>query len=124
MKRKPKSDRKKLEAELDKVCSMLVIHRDGLCQKCGSSKALAAHHAFGRRHMSVRWDLDNLVALCWPCHKHFAHGDPLGFATWYCEKIGMGTYEKLTMRARAICKRTEFDLAYLLSERKSALKGI
>jgi hypothetical protein len=119
--KRPKTNRKKIEAELDKVCSQLTIQRDKACVRCGSVKALAAHHCFGRRHMSVRWDLDNLVSLCWPCHKNFAHGDPLGFATWLCDKIGMGAYEKLTIKARSICKRTEFDLLYLLSERKKEL---
>lgn len=118
-----KSERKKIEDALDKVCSELTIKRDGCCQVCGSMSKLAAHHCYGRRHMSVRWDPDNLITLCWPHHKHFAHGDPVGFATWLSDKIGEPAYQKLKVKARSIVKRSLFDLHFLLSERKKQLLG-
>ena len=125
MKRKPKSNREKIEAELDRVCSQLTIKRDGCCQvgTCGSTQALAAHHCFGRRNMSVRYDLDNLVTLCWPHHRNFAHGNPLGFANWFRDRVGDSFYIALSLRAGFICKRTEFDLLCLLDERKKQLAG-
>ena len=124
MKRPKKSNRKKIEAELDRVCSQLTLHRDKMCKRCGSTRILAAHHCFGRRHMSVRWDLDNLICLCWPCHRNFAHGDPLGFATWFEQLVGGTQYAKLSLKAHMVAKRTEFDLAYILSERKKQLEGL
>ena len=119
--KKPKTNRKKIENELDKVCSILAVKRDMGCVRCGSQKGLAAHHCFGRVNKSVRWDLDNLVTLCYPCHRYFAHGNPLGFATWLEGRIGRSKYEQLTLKAKSVCKRTEFDLLFLLSERKKML---
>lgn len=93
--KKPKSKRKLLENQLDAAWAKYVKERDGVCMMCGGNGVLAAHHSFGRVHKMTRWDVDNGVALCWPCHQYRAHGDPLGYSAWFKSKFGEEKYDLL-----------------------------
>lgn len=120
MKRKKKTDRKKIENALDKAWSGYVRSRDKSCKLCGSSSILAAHHAFGRVHRATRWDVMNGVALCWPCHRFRAHGDPAGFSVWFERHVGSEQYQRLSEAHRIISKHTIEDLKIMLD----ILKGL
>ena len=68
---------------LDKLWSKIVRTRDSFtCQRCGKrhdkkSRGLHAHHILtkGSHGFSIRWDLDNGVAVCYGCHM-FLQGNP------------------------------------------------
>jgi 5-methylcytosine-specific restriction endonuclease McrA len=104
-KKDTKAQKKRLEKELDVAWSKYVRNRDKKCQKCGSQSAsLSSHHAFGRRHMATRWDVNNGVGLCYPCHIRWAHGDPSGFTEWFRQKIGDEKYIHLALEHDKIAK--------------------
>lgn len=109
---KKKRTRKVLEDRLDYLWSKLIRTRDGfMCQKCGSlSKKVSAHHAFGRRHRAVRWDIFNGVSLCYACHIHWAHRDPAGFTEWFVEFVGEDQYARLAEAHNDVYKPTIDDL--------------
>lgn len=68
LKRKSKTTRAKLMAELDKLVSERTRER-GYCQRCGSADCLQAHHIIRRSQSTLlRWDLRNLMCLCKKCH--------------------------------------------------------
>lgn len=94
---------------LDALFSRLVRQK-GACQKCGGKLGLQAHHAFGRKNLSVRWSMLNLVCLCYPCHIFWAHRDVLGFATWYENRLGKENYEYLKKTASSVAKWTDDEL--------------
>lgn len=49
-----------------------VISRDGVCQCCGGSKHLQAHHVFGyKNNKDLRVDDENGITLCVFCHKKY-----------------------------------------------------
>lgn len=51
-----------------------VLKRDGVCQYCGSSYRLEAHHIKPFADFpEFRFDVDNGIALCRSCHRHL-HG--------------------------------------------------
>lgn len=114
MKRKKKTDRKKIEDALDKAWADYVKRRDKRCQMCASVSILAAHHAFGRVHRATRWDVMNGVTLCWPCHRFRAHGDPSGFSVWFEKHVGQAQYNRLAEAHRGIEKHTKNDLENML----------
>ena len=119
-----KRNKQKLMKDLDKLWSEYVRERDKNCQKCGGSGSVSAHHAFGRRHLAVRWDIYNGVALCYPCHIHWAHRDPAGFAEWFRVFVGDAQYERLSEAHNQIFKPTVEDLERNISffkETKEAL---
>jgi len=113
------NQRKKLIKSLDSLVSMVCRER-GKCEKCGSTKCLQAHHAFGRKNMATRWSLLNLVCLCYPCHIHWAHRNIMDFAVWFEAKIGPKSYEYLKKAANATVKWSDSELQQLYNDTKEA----
>lgn len=91
------------------------------CEYCGKfiEKGLNAHHIFSRSNHSVRWDLDNGVALC-PYHHILgnmsAHKAPLEFAEWLKEVRGEEWYERLKIKAKQVCKPDKQQITEELKE--------
>lgn len=109
-----KPNRSKLMKELDKEWSAYVRTRDKTCRKCFGNSSVSAHHAFGRRHLATRWDVQNGVSLCYPCHIHWAHHDPCGFSDWFFNFVGADQYNRLSEAHRIPVKHTIEDLRSML----------
>lgn len=75
---KKKTPRQKLILKLDDVCRQIIRLRDGyICQWCNNDIRESAHHAhhiIKRQHKRTRWDLNNLILLCFTCHQKFHEG--------------------------------------------------
>lgn len=113
VKKKPKKTL--LRNRLDKEWSLYVRNRDKVCQKCGStSKTLAAHHAFGRRHLATRWDVFNGISLCFACHINWAHRDPSGFSEWFREHIGDDQFNRLSEAHTSVVKLSTQEMETIL----------
>ena len=112
------SGSRNIRKSLDKLWSENIRFRDKKCIHCGSTFRIAAHHIFSRRYSSVRWDLDNGVSLCYPCHIHWAHSKYEEFRDWVIELIG-DKYEDLKRRAYEIKKFSPTELKILKKELES-----
>ena len=119
MKKPKKPNKAKLEKLLDKEWSEYVRNRDKVCQKCGSFSSISAHHAFGRRHRAVRWDVVNGVGLCFPCHIRWAHRDPAGFSVWFERRVGADQYARLAEAHNQVVKHSAEDLQQILETIRS-----
>ena len=65
----PAQIRKRLIKQLDVLLPKIVKARDARCQHCGEAVFnLECSHFIKRRYMRVRWDLENVDALCHDCH--------------------------------------------------------
>ena len=66
---------RQLVKEADKLASEVVRLRDKRCLMCGATEGLQAHHFIVTKGASTkhRWDLRNLISLCYPCHIHKVH---------------------------------------------------
>ncbi len=86
-----KSPKSKLKKALDKLWSE-IVRSGGECEFCGSIAYLNAHHHYGRRAESTRWDIDNGICLCPKCHVYSsvfsAHQTPADFVKWIEKKRG------------------------------------
>lgn len=56
------------------VSDLVREQADYQCQRCGKQGRngewrMDAAHIFGRRYQSVRYDLDNILCLCFTCHR-------------------------------------------------------
>ena len=108
-KRKPRSDLKKLNDNLDDLWRKIILLRDGnQCKKCGKRKApgkgnsIQPHHIYGRSNFRVRWDLSNGIALCGGCHiltNYAAHKAPIDFINWLKKLRGEEWWIKLSEEA-------------------------
>jgi 5-methylcytosine-specific restriction endonuclease McrA len=104
-----KPTKKTLRNKLDKLCSEIVRKR-GKCQRCGKKNNLQTAHIFGRTYSNTRWDLDNLLCLCPDCHINFAHKQPILFAEFVKDFLGIDKYELLKEKHNQITKYTMDDL--------------
>ncbi len=115
---KKKTPKRKIKDKLDREWSKAVKERVGwVCEKCGNDTGLNSHHIFGRRNLSVRWDLENGVSLCVACHKYgkgSAHENPMEFSDWIREVRGEEWYDLLRLKANSIAKWSMDELELML----------
>lgn len=52
----------------DSKFSKIIIERDGKCLNCGSTSMLSCSHFHGRSIWATRWDPENCMTFCIPCH--------------------------------------------------------
>ena len=92
---------KRERVRLDREWSAAVKARDGgVCQHCGSDRALNGAHIFGKKaHPAVRHDVENGVTLCWPCHRWWAHQEPVEFSEFVVGRLGRRRFNALRKRA-------------------------
>ena len=66
---------KQLRKIADDLVSQVTRLRDKRCLMCGATEGLQAHHFIVTKGASTkhRWDLRNLVSLCYPCHIQKVH---------------------------------------------------
>lgn len=68
---------------LDNVFSKIIRTRDGKCLHCGTTQNLHCSHVLPRTYISVRWNLDNAIALCYRCHIYWWHKYPHDAVAWF-----------------------------------------
>ena len=113
-----KSEKQKLIEKADKLISKKV--RDNYndrCVKCGG-KATAVHHIESRIHMNTRFDEDNLISVCFPCHIHFFHGKPAESMRWLKDWFGVKFINRLARKSRIVYKPSIEYLKNLIEELK------
>jgi hypothetical protein len=74
---------KPIEKELDKLVQMLCIN--SRCRICGR-KAEAMHHIIGRANKLLRYDLLNLMPVCYDCHRRI-HDEGLDISKYMSYEI-------------------------------------
>lgn len=119
-----KSELKRVNNKLDKTWSIL-IRSAGACEYCCSVNHLQAHHIFGRRNQSTRWDLNNGICLCPGCHTFSndfsAHQTPTTFTEWIIERRGEAWHDELKLKAHSSIKMNLNDKKELLAELEDML---
>jgi hypothetical protein len=88
---------------LDILFSKLIrLRATNTCQRCLKYipfERLQAAHCWGRRKKSVRWDINNALALCFYCHKIIDGEDPDAKKELFIKYLGEEGYKKLGQRA-------------------------
>ena len=110
---KKKTKRAKLRLKLDDLWAEIIKDR-GSCEYCFGTQNLNAHHHYGKRALSTRWEFDNGVCLC-PNHHTFssifsAHQTPADFVKWIEDKRGQNWADRLRKKHNKIVKFTDEDL--------------
>ena len=95
-----KPSRKFWIKKLDDLARKVIKARDKVCVRCGKILNLQVAHIFPKgKYTRLRWDSDNLLLLCYGCHFHFAHKNPLMFSEWFREKYP-DRYKILKLRSQ------------------------
>lgn len=77
--------RKKVsEATLKRLRARVCFIRDDhKCVRCGRTDTLAPAHIYPQgRYPRMKWMLPNIITLCYACHIHWWHKNPLEAAEW------------------------------------------
>ena len=106
---------------LDALFSHFIRVRDAKCLRCSKVETLQCSHVMPRTWLATRWDPDNAITLCYACHLHWWHKDPLGAAEWF-EAMWPGRYQRVRSRALAAMKPDVEAVHKDLSARLDALK--
>ena len=89
---------------LDALFSLFIRRRDHwTCRRCRTvyappTKALHCAHIFGRGKLSVRFDPENAVALCYGCHR-LLDTHPCNKTDFFIRLLGQAQYDALAVRA-------------------------
>jgi len=79
--------------------SQAVLKMDSYrCQRC-DSPATQAHHIFSRRYQAVRYEVNNGVSLCYPCHIYWAHSEHEKFRDFILGWMGEQKFNLLKLLA-------------------------
>jgi len=93
-----KSQKNKLTKLLRETC----FARDSKCLRCGREDTLAPSHIYPKgKYQRMRYELDNVKTLCYGCHFHFWHSEPLKAAVWIKEVIDAPRLKKLKKMAQS-----------------------
>ena len=110
--------RRNLSDHLDALVSDIVRDWDRWCVDCGRPETglqITHAHIFPRDNMSVRFDPNNGVTLCFTCHRWY-HDHPVQFKVWIISLIGREKYDSLEHQSRAIEDHPEWKLKDLYLE--------
>lgn len=76
------------------------------CQVCGrvDEGGLQVHHIFGRRFENTRYEPDNIVTVCFSCHRKF-HENPAFAVDFMKNRLGIERFNTLSIQANAYKKK-------------------
>ena len=121
MKKKPKKST--LKKKCDKLWSQIVRMKYPKCLKCGKPTQ-ASHHIFGRRNLSVRFDIKNGIGLCHYCHTFSPqsfHQSPYSSRNMAVIEYCTGSriqYAKLRVKSTKVCQMSVSDYQELYEKLK------
>ena len=109
--------KKDLINKLDKEFSIYIRRRFAVndiatCVTCGKQdhwKKLQAGHFMSRKHLSTRWDEDNVQVQCSGCNV-FRYGEQFLFS----KHLGLNLSEKLYLKSKEIVKFTDVEIQTLI----------
>ena len=117
-----KKSRKSIVKRLDIVFSLYIRLKNSdengfckciSCQKIQHYKEVDAGHFISRRHMSTRYDVDNVFPQCRYCNRYVAGNQWL--YSQALEKIKKNLPEKLYLKSKQTVKYSNEDLESLIS---------
>ena len=82
--KKKKPSISSLKKKVDLVFKKFIRLRDGKCLRCGTTQALHASHTIPVSHGNrLRYDEENVITLCFHCHKAWWHAYPTESGKWF-----------------------------------------
>ena len=111
------SEKGKLVRECDKLVWELVKARDKRCLRCAGMTALTPFHILPKgTYPRLRHELINVICVCWPCHRHHWHDNPVEGVEWL-ERVLPGRMGQLRVLA-AVAPRVDLKILQIGLERE------
>ena len=100
----------------DKLFSQFIRRRDRKCVRCGSSvrfneKGEAISHSVShyltRGNWAVRFDEENCITLCFPCHQRWGGDEREEFKKFMAGWLGRSAFGSLMARSNGYANKTK-----------------
>lgn len=91
----------------------------GVCEYCGRTTTLQCSHYHGRRKRILRWDEENVSAVCFSCHMYLGE-NPYQHTEFFKKRLGTDRFEKLNIRAETTHPKP--DLVAIMAQLKEKIK--
>lgn len=120
-----KPNRSKLKKDLDKLVKDSVKIRDNFtCQHC--HKKVTGTNCHGSHilpvgsHSNMQFDPRNIKVLCFHCHRHFWHNNPLEAGEWY-RRMFPTNWAYLEAQSKVAPKIMTYELQMMIEDYKRLL---
>ena len=140
----PQHQRSILIKKIDDCVSLIIrIKAEWTCVKCQrkyppvlsrrtglpAQNLMTTSHYFNRGDMSIRWDYEDLDAICIFCHQKIENhkkDDVEGFnyEQYMINKLGAQRFELLRQKSMMFARYTIQDLQFILEEKQKELKTV
>lgn len=91
----------------DHKFSLYIRSRDGKCLRCGTINNLTNSHYWRRGHSGTRFEPDNCITLCMPCHSEWENLKNYEYKEFMLMRLGEGRYLEVEKMARTFKNRQE-----------------
>ncbi len=86
--------------EADSKFSKAIITRDKKCLNCGWTSMLSCSHFFGRSNYATRFDPDNSICLCIPCHEEWESKKDGIYKDFMIAILGQDRFDRLEKKSK------------------------
>jgi hypothetical protein len=107
----------------DSLYSKIIRSERPICELCEKRQSTQIHHYYGRRFENVRFDDNNVVAVCFTCHRIFEEDAHEG-RRFMIKKLGESKFDELTLKRNLYKRRDDkLDLIWLKIRNKGVNHG-
>lgn len=78
----------------------ILLLRDKQCLRCSKPQFQASHIYPKGRYRKLEFDSQNIIALCYSCHIHFWHKNPIEAHDWLKQTLPKDWLDKLKLRSQ------------------------
>lgn len=117
--KKKKVSKKGISKKLDTLFSQRIRERDGVCLRCGKRDGLQCAHLISRTYKHLRCDEKNAITLCYACHIHWCHHNPIEFSEWVEKRFPKNYKYVLKEKYKDLAPPTIEELQTRLDELKA-----
>lgn len=114
--------KQRTQKHCDALLSPLIKLKHPRCLLCGGDTQVAHHHVHKSKSLNLRYDEENLIPLCNPCHLKLHYNESY-WASKVVEKKGMEWFRNLDAKKDVICAGTlKVDYNKVYDELKEKIK--
>lgn len=110
LKKKSKSETARLQTKCDAMLTPIIKKLHPRCEACGSDTQVAHHWIEKSRSSNLRYNTDNLIPLCNPCHYKIHNRNGSMIMTSHdivddiIQKRGIDWHERMKLDGRIVVK--------------------
>ena len=89
--------------ELNRLLHEILRLRDRVCLKCGTDGTLQMSHIYPKgRYKGMEYEPLNVKLLCYGCHFHFWHKNPIEAHAWLASVMPKERLDYLKLRSQVV----------------------